>query len=254
DLEVEVLDLLSQAKADMGEQITVTRENGLLSVRGIVETPQRKNEILRALQSVKNNPSVKIDVKTVSEAVAAEKNNPKQPATVQEIQTENSSIAAENDLIEHFGSAEAARSFATATVARSGRAMNHAYALKRLIQQFKPEELRQLSPESRAKWLALVKSHTRAFGEETEALQRELQPIFAVPNVGAATMPAVKNVADVPQAIETLFDMAAANDRVVRSAMTVSAGDTQFTAIKTAQFWQSLKSAEALAAKLQTIR
>ena len=44
DLEVEVLQILSQVKADMGEQIDVKRtSDGYLVVSGVVETDQRKN-------------------------------------------------------------------------------------------------------------------------------------------------------------------------------------------------------------------
>lgn len=255
DLEVEVLNLLNQAKADTGEQITVARENGLLKVRGIVETTERKKEILTALQPVSGNPSVRIEINTVAEAVAAEKNKSKNALTVQKIQTENSSTATENDLIEHLGSAEKARAFAASTVNRSSRAMSRAYALKRLVGQFKPEELRQMSPDARAKWLALVQSHARAFQTETENLRAELQQVFGAPNAVAATnTPPVNNAGDVPRAVEALLGYASDNDRIVRSALTVSAGGTQFSAIKTRQFWQSLKNAEALAARLQTVK
>src|SRR6266496_1063530 len=74
ELEVEVLRLLSQAGADLGEQISVTRtSNGLLSVQGIVDTEKRKGEILRALSSVSSNPAVRVDVKSVAEALRGQK-------------------------------------------------------------------------------------------------------------------------------------------------------------------------------------
>ena len=48
DLEVEVLRLLSQAGADLGEQVNLTRgRDGLLRIEGIVETDQRKSELMR---------------------------------------------------------------------------------------------------------------------------------------------------------------------------------------------------------------
>src|SRR5205823_4595740 len=70
ELEVEVLRLLHQAGADLGEQLSVTRRpEGELRVEGIVETDQRKQEILRALNSVVSNPAVKVEVNTVAEAL-----------------------------------------------------------------------------------------------------------------------------------------------------------------------------------------
>jgi len=59
DLEVEVLRLLHDAHADLGEQLSATRgADGLLHIAGIVDTAERKAEIIRALQPVKNHPAV----------------------------------------------------------------------------------------------------------------------------------------------------------------------------------------------------
>lgn len=255
DLEVEVLDLLNKAKADLGEQITAKRESdGLLYVRGIVETEGRKNEILKALQAVENNPAVRIEIKTVAEAVAELKNAPQPSGTAEVFENQSSVTAAESELLAYFESEKAAREFGGQMIARSNRAMSRAFALKRIVGQFDPEELRRLSPAARAKWLALVRSHARAFREETESLRAKLQPVFDAPNVSASTSLEVNDVTDVPGAVALLLDFASTNDQVVRSAFTLSSGNTRFTAIKTAQFWRSLKNAEAIAAKLQSVK
>ena len=48
------------AKTDRNEQVTLTRSaGGSLRVEGIVDTQQRKDEFLRALAPVSNNPAVK---------------------------------------------------------------------------------------------------------------------------------------------------------------------------------------------------
>jgi hypothetical protein len=58
DLEVEVLRLLNEAQADLGEQVSATKGvDGLLHVTGIVDTAERKAEIMRALQPVINHPA-----------------------------------------------------------------------------------------------------------------------------------------------------------------------------------------------------
>ncbi|HEU4794399.1 MAG TPA: zf-HC2 domain-containing protein, partial [Pyrinomonadaceae bacterium] len=84
ELEIEVLRLLNQAGADLGEQVSATRTpDGLLRVEGIVETEVRKNEILRTLEPVRNNPAVRIEIKSVAEALAekrGEVSKPSQPA------------------------------------------------------------------------------------------------------------------------------------------------------------------------------
>ena len=71
DLEVEVLRLLHEARADLGEQISATiGADGLLHVTGIVDTAERKAEIMRALQPVMNHPAVRIEIQTVADALA----------------------------------------------------------------------------------------------------------------------------------------------------------------------------------------
>jgi len=111
-----------------------------------------------------------------------------------------------------------------------------------------------MSPDARAKWLALIKQHAIAFRQESEYLRGKLKQAFDEPEVSSPAATSVREIDGVPRAIEVLFGLVSANDRVVRSAMTISPGDTQFTAIKTVPFWQSLKSAEALAAKLQAVK
>src|SRR6185369_9704594 len=70
ELEVDVAYLLNRAKADRNEQVTLTRSvGGSLRVEGIVESTERKQDFLKALAPVSNNPAVKIEIRTVAEAV-----------------------------------------------------------------------------------------------------------------------------------------------------------------------------------------
>jgi hypothetical protein len=255
ELEVEVLDLLNQAKADLGEQITIKRESdGLLYVRGIVDSSNRKNEILSILRTVRDNPAVRVEIKTIDEAVAEQTKTPIPSGTPERLDSQGSETAADSELLKYFKSEQEARSFSRQMVSRSGRAMSRVYALKRMMEQFNPDELRRLSPEARAKWINLVNLHARTFREETQRIREELQPIFDGPNVGGGTSVDVKNITDVPGAVQALLDLAAANNYVIRSAFTLSSGNTRFSPIKTVQFWQSLRNAEALAAKLESIK
>ena len=254
DLEVEVLDLLNQAKADLGEQITIQREaNGVLYVRGMVESASRKDEILKMLQPVIGNPAVRVEVKTVEEAVAELKNTPKPVAQTEIIESQSERTAADTELLAYFKTEENARAFGKKVIGQSSRAMSRAYALKRLTAQFSQEELRKLSPESRAKWLGLVKTHARIFREETAALRNELQPVFNAPQANVRSAAQINDISDVFRAVSELLDFASTNDRVVRAAFTLSSGG-RFSALNTAQFWQSLKNAEAIAEKMQSIK
>ena len=253
DLEVEVLRLLNQAGADLGEQISVSRTSGgPVIVNGLVETEQRKNEVLRGLQPVAGNPAVRIDVKTVAEAVAErrDKRETARAATVEGVEVAADTFPAYQDLRARM-SDEDARVFAARMVSRSHSAMRHAWALKRLMSQFSLKDLTALQPEAHAKWITLVKSHARAFENESRSLREQLQPIFGSGSAGVS--PAAGPVTDdasLIRAVERLVALASTNYEVVRSAFTVTSASSQFSAIRSPQFWNSMRNAEAVAASI----
>ncbi len=256
DLEVEVLRLLHQAGADLDDQTTVTRTpDGRLRIGGLVENLERKLEILRALAPVAGNPALKVEIRTVAEAVATQKQSPASSSSptvsIQSVEANADTFPAYQELRNRF-SDEEARAFATRMVGRSREAMRHAWALKRLINQFSAEELRTLAPEARAKWFSLIRDHARAFERETAGLRQELQPIFS-PGAGGNGSGAeitIAGDADLDRAVERLFELGSANDQVVRSAFTISSTGSTTTAVRTAQFWRALGDAQKLAAKI----
>jgi hypothetical protein len=258
ELEVEVLRLLNQAGADLGEQVSAKRHSdGLLRVEGIVETEARKAEILSALAPVRNDTAVRVDIKTVAEALAEKRRQGRdapRSATEQKVEIESGAVAAEAELRSYFKSDEEARQFAARMVSRSQRAMRHLYALRRLSNQFSAEELRALESEARAKWLSLIRSHARAYLQEASGLRRELQLIFSATaqSTGTQVGRAIDDPAEVVQAVERLFELGSANDRVILLAFTTSSERSTVTAIKTGAFWQSLSAAEVLASRIQS--
>ncbi len=257
DLEVEVLRLLHQAGADLDEQTTVTRTpDGRLRITGLVESNERKSEILRTLAPVASNPALNIEIKTVAEAViAAQKQRPASSSSptvsIQSVEANANTFPAYAELRNRF-SDEEARAFATRMVGRTREAMRHAWALKRLMSQFSAEELRTLAPEARAKWLSLIRDHARAFERETASLRQELQPIFSPGSggYGSGSEMSIAGDADIDRAVERLFELGSANDQVIRSAFTISSGGSANTAVRTAQFWRALGEAQSLAARL----
>src|SRR5260370_20415098 len=134
DLEVEVLRVLNQAGADMGEQINVTRNtDGQLKIQGVVETDQRKAEILHALAPVVANPAVQVEVKTVAEATKQQREGGTSSGqmNVQGVEVTHDTIAAEPELRQYF-SARGARAdeeihrFTRRVLSLSDRQMQHA--------------------------------------------------------------------------------------------------------------------------------
>ncbi len=258
DLEVEVLRLLHEARADLGEQLAATRgADGLLHITGIVDTPERKTEIMRALQPVMNHPAVRIEIQTIAEALTQQQQQrirskaTPAPVTEQKVEINSEAIAAAPELQRHFSSDDQLREFSARMVSQSRNAMRHVYAMKRLVVQFSPEELRTLSPEAKNKWVALIRSHARDYRNDVETLRHELQPIFSPSSPGPGTSyPEITDDASLARAAEQLFSLALANDGVIRSAFATSSESSATSAISSPQFWRSLTSAEGLAGKI----
>ncbi|HEX8844612.1 MAG TPA: RNA polymerase sigma factor [Pyrinomonadaceae bacterium] len=261
ELEIEVTYLLNQIKANLGEQVSMTRTTGgTLHVEALVETEGRKEEILRALGPVINNPAVKVEVSTVAEAARRDAKKRGRPGdvTVREVEVANNRIPADADLRAYFskrlvgGEAidEEISRYSNRVMIRSRQALLRASALKRLVARFSPEELRALAPEARAKWLLMIREQALSYQRETAALRQELRSVFG--GAGDATVEAV-NEANLTQAADHLLQLSYANDEAVRSAFTISADGHTAEAIKSAQFWRSLATAEKLAGAIERV-
>jgi RNA polymerase sigma factor (sigma-70 family) len=256
DLEVEALRLLHQAGADLGEQVSVTRTpEGRLRIQGLLESDKRKAELLSGLSSLASNPAVRIEIQTVSEALASTSGRSAPTSTkVETVEATNNVFPAYADLRARF-SDEEARALAIRMAKRSRNAMNHAWALKRLLNQFSADDLRNLTPEARAKWLSLIRSHAASFEQATRSLRQELQAIFFSSGYGdARTESEIVDDATLARAVERLFETSAANDRAISSAFTISTQGGGSAAVRSSQFFQGLVSAESLAAKIQSVR
>jgi hypothetical protein len=260
-LEVEVLRLINQVGADLGEQVTVTRTpGGPVQVQAMVETETRKSELLRALSSVSGNPAVRVQVETVAEVL---KRQPRAksssgPVVVERVESGTAGNPIEQELCRYFAAKdesradEHARRFADEIVGDSQQAMRHAWALKRLLNQFSPEDIRALAPEARAKWLALIHTHARAFEQGTRRVREKLAPILFPSALGSVTVSEGKiaDDAELARAVEQLFALASANDATIRSAFSFSTQSASADSIKAPRFWQSLKTAESLAGRI----
>jgi hypothetical protein len=249
--------LLNRAKADRAEQVTLTRSaGGSLRVEGIVDSEERKQEFLKALAPVSNNPAVTIEIRTVTEAMR--RLVPLGPASVQEVEETASLIAADDELRAYFekraaaGSTdEAIRKYSSRVVGQAYDALFHAIELKRLVNRFANVDMQTVAPGARTKWLAMLHEHAAAFERDTAALRRDIQDVFFP---GASAPPAeggaVTSDADLARVVERLHKLALANNNAVRSAFTTSS-QSSAAAVKSAAFWQALVKAEELAKKIE---
>jgi len=256
ELEVDVAYLLNLAKADRNEQVALTRSaGGSLRVEGVVDTQQRKEEFLKTLAPVSNNPAVVIDIRTVADATAGR--TAAGPLTVQETEETANTVAADEELRAYFTKKdpggptdEAIRSYSSRVVNRAYSALFHAIELKKLISRFANVDMRTVAPDARAKWLSMLRQHASAFARENELLRQEIQPIF-FPGSGlqVAEEFSIQSDGDLARAVERLHRVALSNNDAIRSAFLISSHSSA-AAVKSAAFWQSLQRAENLAERV----
>ncbi len=265
EAEVEVLDLLHKIGADISEQLNITRTaDGRLMVEGIVETEKRKNEILQALSPIAKNPAIRINVQTIDEAARAltqQKQKSAEQGNTSTVEVNKGSLPVDAELREYFSknganADEQIRKYASRMINHSQSALFQASAMNRLAGRFTTEQLRTLEPEARAKWLNIIRGYASAVKRETASLRQELDPIFfsGMPSGGEENETPITNDTDLIQATKRLYEMASINDRIVRSAFTLSTGSISISAVKTSQFRRSLGSAEKLAAVVEKVR
>lgn len=263
ELEIDLLRRLNQAGALLGEQVSLSRtRDGLLQLQGIVETDQRKREILNVLGAAATDPAVRIDLQTVSEAVAKQKPSASAAITLQQLESAKSTVTVDSELRKYFSSTQhfsgneldqAIRVFGEQMLNHSRQARRHALALKQIVERFSPEQVRTLSATARGQWHALVREHAKICQSELATLHLELQPIFGSSADDKRGDVEVSNDEDLLRAATRLFELAAANDDAVRTAFSVSDENASAVRIRAPQFWDSLQSAQKLAARIGVV-
>lgn len=269
ELEVEVLRLLNQIGADIGEEATVTRmPAGDLLVQSVVETPQRKAEISRALAPLVGQPGLTIRIET---SVEAQRRIDRERKTLKPNKAQDSTdidqtptieirdtIPADAEVRRYLrakGTAEnlltqEINRFATRALNSSNQLLLRSMSLKNLANRFSESQIRSLSPDARNKWLILLATRAREVESQSAQLRQELGAVFGGKSGGGEQITA-SDEAGLKRVIVRLSELASSTDRAVRAAFTFSSGGNA-EAVKGAQFWQSLNSIGGLANEIQS--
>jgi RNA polymerase sigma factor (sigma-70 family) len=252
-LEVEVVDALNNAGAFMGEQINVARTpDGKLTVTALVETDQRKREILAALNNVRNNPAVRINVETVAEAESRIKRSTKggqsnQPGSVEQVNVDQNDNAVFSLLKKRFSEVEARR-FADGILNRSRSARAHALAAKQIAERFSENDLASLPLAEHERWLAAIRGHAEAFLRETQSLQRELQTLFPEAAVSAGSGGgALTTDREIQTRTRELYQAAISLDQGFERSFASTSETTATPPVSTSGFWRTFASTASLA-------
>ena len=111
--------------------------------------------------------------------------------------------------------------------------------------------MRAVAPDARMKWLAMLREHAAALERQTAQLRADIQPVFFPgSSMSFVEEASIQNDLELARAVERLHKLALANNAAIRTALTISS-QSSVTAIKSRQFWNSLTSAEKLAALIK---
>jgi hypothetical protein len=221
-------------------------------VEGLVDSPERKEQLLKALAPFTHDPAVKIQIAHAAEAAVSQTNPVR--IVVQGVDTFANKIPADAELRSHFGKTvraadldDTVRDYASRTVEHAVQVRFQALALLRLVQRFNAAQLKAMQPDARATWHRLVNQHAQLVLQDLRALRGELQPVFGSSWGTDAGSDAPTGEDALSSAAARLLSLSTAVDDAVGQSLLLSSADAQPTAIKTSQFSSSLAQAERLA-------
>jgi RNA polymerase sigma factor (sigma-70 family) len=263
ELEIEVTYLLNQIKANLGEQVEMARTTGgALRVEALVETQERKKEIIHALRPVLNHPAVILDVSTVDERLKRQKTQTQSDAAgVREVEVITARIPADAALRRYFSARmtgderidEEIKQASSRMMNHARRALLHASALESMVKRFSPAETRTMSPTARARWQSMIREHAGAHRRETALLRQDVGAFFFAGEVASSGGPWEKvGETNLALSARRLLQMSYVHDEAVRAALTISADNSTASAIKSQHFWRSLAVSEKLAAAIES--
>lgn len=264
-LKIGILHRLDQvgAIADGAVDVTITPE-GFVMVEGLLRSDERKETILRALQPAAGHPAVRMKIGTVDELAALEQPPPR-IVRMEETQPVSNRIAVHRELYAYIASRQRPDtpdtddsrigkeliSYANRVSGHAEKAMGYAWALKRLSQGFSLEQLRELTPEARSEWLAMIGGHARRYARVVESLRGDLDPLFFKNETGMGEKIEIKDETQLLQAIDRLWTISSMQQQAVRLAFSLSDEAVKDVEVKSPRFRRLLLEAEALAAQLQ---
>lgn len=267
ELEIEVMRLLHQAGADAGEQVSVARTpQGQLRVEALVETAERKREIIAALDSVKKHQALRLEIRTVAEALRQQPSPASQPppTIIESEEAATARIPVDGELrrflagrgVSNESLNDEVNRYAGRALDHSRRALRHALALKRHAERFTPTALGGLETTARAGWLLILRSHAQTARRELTALRSEIAPLFpatAADVTSPDTPPDAPSLYTLARESARFAEACAAIDRATSAAFAISPDYSRAAAIRRADFWRALAGAERLAAAIERL-
>jgi len=184
--EIQVLYALHRIGVCLGEPVHVVARDGIVRLEGLVDSLERKNQIVAAVASMEGASAITIDVRTIAEAQLAAI-----PALLEEtpaMHVEPDGFPLRHQIERSLGTRFSAFGFSAAAVAASNQLMSHAWALRHLAERFGRKSLTGVSVQTQ--WLleSMIHDHVDALQSGLAELRRTLEPLAAHPATAPETV------------------------------------------------------------------
>jgi DNA-directed RNA polymerase specialized sigma24 family protein len=219
DVEIEVLTLLNSVGALTGEDVSVEAGGPGVTVRAVVESEQRKLELLRVLEPAASD-RLRVQIRTVDEAVRESVQSPAR-VVMRNIEVRSGEVPAYADL-RRLLDAEQAHHFADDMLRHSLQARVHARAFQMLNARNAQD------PRVRR----MLQEHAAAIASETATIRRHLEPIFP-PAASTDSMPEEA----------ALYSLVIRQDTVLRAMFSIPSGPPPGR-IDTNELWNVIAAVE----------
>ncbi|HWR37389.1 MAG TPA: hypothetical protein VN622_16125 [Clostridia bacterium] len=252
ELEVSVLERLDQVNALVGNQLTISQEiPGTLLVEGVVDTEERKQEVVSALAPLAPSPAVRLAIRSAAEAEEQQLRAPSTRLHVQEVEVTADAQNGNPDIRHYLAQTgrwsgkqleDEVHRFSYDAYNHLAEAQLEALALRQIVESLSVPEFNSMRPTSRRQWQALVRRHAERTQREIRAVRESFMPIFFNPTSSNSEPPLPTDLRD---EVFLISKLAADADSVIWQALS-SSSEGASARLRSPQVWESLKLVEQL--------
>jgi hypothetical protein len=167
EVEMQARYALFAGQLDLGEDLRIAQESGLVVVSGIVSSPEREKAMASVLADL---PHVRISFRAPGAP-----GDDTTSATQKTQEGSSSTLPLLKDRLDRtFSSREETIAFVDRCLDVSDTQLSHGWALKRLLDRYSPDAEQHLSSAARDRLIEMVSAHAREIGRRNG----ELQPLL----------------------------------------------------------------------------
>ncbi len=247
--------LLSRVGADMnGETSVQVSPDGIMRIRGEVDSPTRRDEILHALSSLKGQRRISIHVLS-SQPSRTSDSERRTRHMVEVIQPVTGAIPLDKQVRQILGGQgmppeqmdQAVERFSQQILIHADDAKAHAWALHLIATRFTPMQLNGLPLEARTEWMKMIHVHASAVVRSVRSIHVQLAALAPTHRNGPNDLTKLIDVTQLASTTSQILALSQSCDRDLAAAFSLSEPSVDNSALTEAGLWRALNLLESLA-------